>query len=329
MQDEVRIGRVSISTHRASELKTDAVNVRVEMSEYIAVMTSSAGQVEYDSKRVLAGDVEVIRQRFTSALERLGYDVISEQPLVAKNNARQGGLASANCMQGVLRSPIKLTIGLRPFNETSTLATFDYSIKNSMVTKGDRQTLEREIEALMALATARPQATVCAVCGTSLTNDSRFCRACGAPNSSDEPAELEVLRLTADARAAYQNIVGSVISILTVLAVALPIIFLSRKGPKPGTIFLIISELFAFCWLLYGMWMLHRTLNAPAGKRQKSLSSGAAQGHVAAAVAPETAALALPPAQASVTEGTTELLTPPERVAVPVNRQSRDTGPIN
>lgn len=299
------------------------------MSEFIAMMSSdsSFGQTDYNSKRVLVGDVETTRQRLVTALERLGYYVISEQPIVAKNSAQQSGLSSANCFPSVLYSPIRLTIGLRLFNETSTLATFDYSIMNPVVTKGDRQTLEREIEALMALATARPAATVCAVCGTSLTRDSRVCRACGAPNSSDEPAELEVLRLTAETRASYQNIVGSVISILGVLAVALPLMFFARKGPKAGTILLILGEVLAFGWLLYGMIRLHLALNPKNAERKKVLGVGAAR---TTAAGLETAALPQLPAQASVTEGTTELLAmPPERVAVPINRQSRDTDPIN
>ena len=154
------------------------------MSEFIATMNSNSsglGQTDYNSKRVVVGDVETVRQRFVGALEKLGYYVISEQPLVAKNSTQQSAFASVNCFPSVLNSPIRLTIGLRLFNETSTVATFDYSIMNSVVTKGDRQTLEREIEALMALVMTRPAAIVCAVCGTSQTSDSRFCRACGAP----------------------------------------------------------------------------------------------------------------------------------------------------
>jgi hypothetical protein len=296
------------------------------MSEYLLTMNDGGGfgVTEYQSRRVLIGDVETVRQRFIRALEKLGYTVVSDQPLVAKNSVKQSGLSSVNCFPSALGSPIKLAIGFRTANPNSTVATFDYSITNSVVTKGDRQTLEREIDALLALATARPPATVCVACGTNLTNDSRFCRACGAPSSMDAPAEVEVLRLTAEARASYQNIVGSVLTILAVLALALPLMIFARKGPKPGTILLIIGEIIGFCWLFYGMWRLHYTLN-PQPSEKKQIGTNAA--HVLAS--PDTAALPQLPAHNSVTEGTTELLPPPEREAVPINRQSRNTGPIN
>lgn len=294
------------------------------MSDYLMTTGSGYGITEYQSRRVLIGDVETVRQRFIEALEKLGYSVISDQPLVAKNSVQHSGLSSMNCFPSVLGSPIKLTIGLRLSNPNSTLATFDYSIMNSIVTKGDRQTLEREIDALLALAMARPPAIVCAACGTNLTSDSRFCRACGAPSSSEAPAEIEVLRLTSEARASHQNIVASVLSILLVLALALPLIFFARKGPKAGTILLIIGEIMSFCWLFYGMYRLHRTLN-PRPNEKKPLGTQAV--HVLAL--PDTAPPPQLPAHNSVTEGTTELLNTPERVAVPVNRQGRDTGPIN
>lgn len=294
------------------------------MTDYLSTMGSGYGITEYQSRRVLIGDVETVRQRFIEALEKLGYSVISDQPLIAKNSVKQSGLSCMNCFPGALGSPTKLTIGLRLSNSNSTLATFDYSIMNPVITKGDRQTLEREIDALLALATARPPAIVCAACGTNLTSDSRFCRACGAPSSSEAPAEVEVLRLTSEARASHQNIVGSVLSILFVLAMALPVIFFARKGPKAGTILLIVGELLAFCWLLYGMYRLHRTLNPRPVEKTLPVTNAV---HVLASL--DTAALPQLPAHNSVTEGTTELLTTPERVAVPVNRQGRDTGPIN
>lgn len=294
------------------------------MADYNEIM-SGYGVTEYQSKRVLVGDVETVRARFIIALEKLGYSVITEQPLVAKNSVQQSGLSSVNCFPSALGSPIKLTIGLRLSNSNSTVATFDYAVMNSVVTKGDRQTLEREIDALLALATARPTATVCAACGTNLTSDSRFCRACGAPNSAEQPAELEVLRLTAEARASYQNIVGSVISILLVLALALPLMLFARKGPKAGTILLIVGEVLAFGWLFYGMCRLHLTLNRGGGSKQKSNERSAI--HVMPSL--DTAALPQLPAPNSVTEGTTELLATPERERVPVNRPARDTGPIN
>ncbi len=281
------------------------------MSDFIAMMDGSGEYVqlsEHNFRRVLAGDVESVRERLIYALERLDYRVLSEQPLIAKRSSQ-----ASSCSFSVLKCVKGLTIGLKTLNPTSTLVTFDYEILNSFVTKGDRQTVEREAEAIIALATARPVATLCASCGTNNSNDSRFCRVCGTPNAADDPQEIEVLRLTSGARDAHQNIIGGVITMLGVLAMALPLIFLSSKGPKGGTILLIVGELLALCWLFYGMWRLHHTLNPKSDeKRVKPVSIP----HAMPAMQP--AALSPQPAHASVTEGTTELLAAPERERVPV-----------
>lgn len=270
-------------------------------------------------KRVVAGDVESVRERFVYALERLGYRVISEQPLVA----RRAGRRSSSCSFDVLKCVKTLTIGLKALNPTSTLVTFDYEIQNSMITKGDWQTVEREAEAIAALAAPRPAAGSCPSCGTTYASDSRFCRACGAPNVAGEPPEVEILRLTAGARVGHQSITGGILAALAVLAIALPLIFLSSKGPKGGTILLIVGETLALLWLFYGMWRLHRTLNPKQEARQLSQT-----GPPHALPAAQTVAL---PTHASVTEGTTELLTVPERerVAVPVKPRKTNTAEMN
>jgi hypothetical protein len=274
---------------------------------------------EHEYRRVIAGDVEGVRAGLVHALERLGYRVVSEQPLVAR---RARGRASS-CSFDVLKCVKSLTIGLKALNPTSTLVTFNYEVLNSMVTKGDWQTVEREAEAIAALAAARPASGSCPSCGTAHASDSRFCRNCGAPNVAGEPAEVEILRLTAGARAGHQSIAGGIIAAIAVLAIALPIIFLSRKGPKGGIFLLILGESLALLWLFYGMWRLHRTLN-PKGET-KQLASARVPHALPAA---QTAAL---PPYASVTEGTTELLTAPERerVAVPVRPHKTDTAEMN
>lgn len=271
---------------------------------------------EHDYRSVIAGDIESVRERLVYALERLGYRVISEQPLVAK---RARGQASS-CSFDVLKCVKSLTIGLKALNPTSTLVTFDYEILNSFVTKGDRQTVEREAEAIAALAATRPASGSCPSCGTTYASDSRFCRGCGAPNVAVEPAEVEILRLTAGARVGHQSITGGIISMLVMLAIALPLIFLSSKGPKGGTILLIVGETLALLWLFYGMWRLHRTLNPKQETKQISHAGGLPHALPAA----QTAAL---PPHASVTEGTTELLNIPERerVAVPLKPHKTDT----
>jgi hypothetical protein len=273
---------------------------------------------EHDYRKVIAGDVESVRERLVYALGRMDYRVISEQPLVAK---RARGQASS-CSFDVLKCVKSLTVGLKALNPTSTLVTFDYEILNSMVTKGDRQTVEREAEAIAALAAARPTSGFCPSCGTAYASDSRFCRACGAPNVGGEPAEVEILRLTAGARVGHQSITGGIITMLAVLAIALPMMLLSSssKGQKVGLILLFIGEFFALLWLFYGMRRLHRTLNPKQETKHLSHAGSPARALPAA----QTAAL---PPHASVTEGTTELLTPPERerVAVPVETRKPDT----
>jgi ribosomal protein L40E len=291
------------------------------MSEFITTMGGSGEYTqltEHNFKRVLAGDVESVRERLVYALEKLDYRVISEQPLMAK---RASGPASS-CSFNILKCVKSLTVGVKALNPTSTLVTFDYEILNPFVTKGDRQTVEREAEAIVALATSLPEASVCASCGANNSSDSRFCRVCGRPNVAGEPAELEILRLTAGARVGHQSIVGGIISALAVLAIALSMIFLSSKGPKGGTILLIIGELLALVWLFYGIWKLHRTLNPKQEVKHFSpfnLPQSALRAQPSA----------LPPhsAYASVTEGTTERLAAPERerVAVPAKPPKTDT----
>jgi hypothetical protein len=290
------------------------------MSEFIAAVASGGDYTQitdHNFIKVLPGDIESVRERLVYALEQLGYRVISEQPLIVKRKRQ-----ASSCSFDVLKCIKSLTLGLKSLNPTSTLVTFDYEILSPVVTKGDRQTVEREAEAIMALANSRSVPTLCATCGTNNSADSRFCRVCGTPNVADEPVELEVLRLTAGARAAHQSIVGGAISMLAVLSLALPMIFLSSKGPKGGTILLIVGEILSLLWLFYGIWSLHRTLNPKRGAKQLSLAD-------VQSVSPAL----LPPqsARASVTEGTTELLVTPERerVAVPSRSKKVDTAEMS
>lgn len=289
------------------------------MSEFLGALNGSGDSLQltdHNFKKVLAGDVESVRERLIYALERLDYRVLSEQPLIAKPTSQP-----SSCSFDVLECVKSLTIGLKPLNPTSTLVTFDYEILTQFVTKGDRQTVERHAEAIIALATARPVSGDCASCGTSNSSDSRFCRVCGTPNVADEPAELEILRLTAGSRVAYQSIIGAIISVLAVAAIALPMIFLRSKGPKAGIILLIVGEIISFIWLAYGMSHLHHTLNPKKDKKQPGQAS------VPRAIPATQRALLPQTAHASVTEGTTELLDVPERgrVAVPVMPHKIDT----
>lgn len=286
------------------------------------------GYTEFDIRRVVTGDIESVRRRLCDVLEEFKYRVLSEQPIQARR-PQQKNLMAANHLE----VNVKLSVGLKPLSPHATLATFDFAAEQ-IWTEGDKQTFEREVDAIIALAAANATATVCHACGASSTSDSRFCRTCGAPAAREAlPAELEVMRLTAGARAAHQEIITGVAIVLLDLAITLPIILLAGrpKAVKIGFIFLAIGQLLGWLTLLYGMLRLHRTLNPKRGSSRDyspidtARTVAGARG-VGAALPPATTA----PAWASVTEGTTELLASPpkETVAAPVKRERENTDPL-
>ncbi len=175
---------------------------------------------EHSVRRVLAGDIESVRRRLAGGLEALGYTVLSENPLQARREQLKGCL-SADFTEHQRR----LAVLLRPSSETATTAVFDFTVVHAgLMTKGDRRTLEREVDAIVALAEAPGATGVCRSCGTENSEGGRFCRLCGAPNEAGAPAELEVLRLTAASRAGLQEIVGGLSIALLALAAALGLI---------------------------------------------------------------------------------------------------------
>ncbi|HEY0079466.1 MAG TPA: zinc ribbon domain-containing protein [Pyrinomonadaceae bacterium] len=299
------------------------------MSDMMAAMEGSSAYLgEHSYSRIIAGTTESVCARLIYALERLDYRVLSDQPpILAKRAARKGTMAA-----DFLDINRRLTVSLRPKSETATLATFDFIVTHAgIMTKGDRRTLELEAEAIIALALARPETSVCVSCATENALGARFCRLCGTPSAaSDEPAELEVARLTAGARAAHQEIIFGFLLMLLFLAIFLPLMLLGKpKAANIGLVLLLVGQLFAWLMTLYGVRRLHRTLN-PKQTRERALPSPTP------APAPQTLPgahpSALPPmsAQASVTEGTTELLDakPEARVAVPIRRAGANTDPI-
>src|ERR1051325_2739952 len=182
-------------------------------SDYITVS-------DLDLTLAIPGEVNTVRARLVNALQTLGYKVMGEQPLYAKRG-RQGS-ANWDCSLNVLDYPTTLTVSLKQTNDVAVLATFNYEIKSYMcMTKGDRQTLAREAQAIAALATERMAISACPACGAQITADSHFCRRCGAPLVL-ELAELEVLRLTKGSRASYHNIFFAVSMLLFGLLAILP-----------------------------------------------------------------------------------------------------------
>ncbi len=284
----------------------------------------STTESDHDLKLTLPGSAETLRPRLIEALERLDYKVLDEQPLHAKRRAR--GSASWNGSFNALDYPRKLGIGIKPLNDVATLVTFSYEVKAATcLTRGDRQTLDAEAEAIAALVMQRVWVTSCTACGTEITDDSRFCRKCGAPLAM-EVAELEVLRLMEGGRKGYRAVTIGVLTSL--FAALLPVILIWINTAKAAKAVGLLSAVFGMMGLVIlfqGMWQLYSTLNPAARKK----SSSETRQNLSA---PQPAALPSRPAQLSVTEGTTELLISEERqtarVAVPVERKKVDTAEV-
>ncbi len=231
-------------------------------TDYMSASTVS----DHDLTLAIPGEVGSVRARLVDAIQKLGYKVLGDQPIYAKRTAK--GSAMWDCSLNVLDYPTTLTVSLKQTNDVSVLATFSYEIKSYMrMTKGDRQTLAREAEAAVALVMERLAMSACRACGTPVTDESHFCRRCGAPLVLDVP-ELEVLRLTRNARGSFQNIVfGMAVflaAVLTVLAVFM------IKGTVHAAVFWIAVPLaaYALSLLIQSVWQLHRTLNpAPAANK--------------------------------------------------------------
>lgn len=285
--------------------------------------SSGIGNTEFYLKQVLAGDAEGVRARLIDALEAMNYRVLGEQPLRAKRSAR--GLGAFYVSADVRDYPTTLTVALKPAGAGAVLVTLDYEVTHAggVSTKGDRQTLRREAEAILALAAERAGPTSCRRCGAYNTGDSRYCRLCGAHCAAGEPAELEVMRLTAGARAGHQlNVTGMALGLLTLLVVLL-LTASGKASMKQGLLMFMLGEVVALVVMSFGAAYLHRSLNQ--GERGEQSPAGARGAF------PPTVYESLPPPapRGSVTEGTTELLeaqterhAPAERgrVRLPVDR---------
>ncbi len=275
---------------------------------------------DHDLTLAIPGDANSVRARLVNALQTLGYKVLADQPLHAKRG-RQGA-AKYDCSLNVLDYPTKLTISLKQTNDAAVLATFNYEIKSYMrMTKGDRQTLAREAEAIAALAMERSALSACRTCGTQVMDESNFCRRCGAPLALDVP-ELEVLRLTRNVRGSYHRMFVGIISLLLAMFTVLPWFFvIGARIVSPMLWVGIPLASYGLFLLLHGAWQLHRTLNP---NTTKSLT-GAEQPAFKSAVT----TTALPPAPASVTEVTTNLLSRDVRQKEPVPRKDRNTSGLD
>jgi hypothetical protein len=288
-----------------------------------------ATQIEGDYRvtRIMAGDASLVRGRLAEAVERLGYQVISDQTaLVARRGARGG--ASSGCSWNIRDYPTELTATFKQSGTNTTLVTFNFAVRNYYYgTRGDRQTLEREADALAALAVSATSSGLCVACGTEASDDSRFCRRCGVPLAAAEPAEVEVLRLSARANAAQKGVLSGALIVLFVVVMA--IIILGRETPKAihaAQVLLVMGGLSGLMMLLFSL----RGLNPRRSKKDEDETEEALAAASRAAIFAPRSTTALPPRSPSlsVTDGTTELLDDARRepVAVEARRAKRETG---
>ena len=273
---------------------------------------------DHDLTLAIPGEVESVRARLVDAIQKLGYKILGEQPIYAKRGP--WGSARWDWSLDVVDYAISLTVSLKQTNNVSVLATFSYEVKHCIhMTKGDRQTLAREAEAIVALATERLAMSACRACGTQVTDESHFCRRCGVPFVLDVP-ELEVLRLTKNARGSFHKMVLGMLILLVAMLTVLPVFIV--KGGIYGPLFWVGLPFAAYAMflLIQSAWQLHRTLNPK--QVTKSVTASASPAFNPSV----TTALPPPPVNASITEGTTELLmTRDRREKEPVPRKDHDT----
>lgn len=231
-------------------------------SDSVAALNDAgaSGVGEHLLSRVLLGDVESVRSHLADGLEQLGYYVLKEEPLVARRAAR--GWAAWLGSNNVLNYSVVLTIAVKPLSAGVARITFCYALKHRMLTSNGRQTLTREAEAIIALAAMRSASAGCVACGATAASGSRFCRQCGTPTVSSEPAEVEVLKVTAGLCAGYtRTAFGAIILALTFIALLLALT--TAAVPRTGVVVGVSLLLGALGWamLLTGLRRLHYTLN--------------------------------------------------------------------
>jgi hypothetical protein len=295
------------------------------MSELVETVDGKRGlsRTEHALRSVLNGNIDVVRPRLIQVLEDMGYNVMTDAPLYARRRAR--GAARYYLSANILEYPTELTIGLREIGPDATLVTFDYVLEHhgGLSFKGDQHTLTREAEAIIAMAAWDHDASSCSSCGTAQVSEGRFCRVCGAPTVTREPAELEILRITAESRAGHHLITsGAVLAAFAALAALGIALIVGSAGaiPVEAMLGIVVTGLILIFW---GIYNLSQALNA-----QKTHASPPVFRNAPQFTQPEPQVLSSAPP--SVIEGTTTLLSKaPGRQKQPILAKRRDTSPMD
>lgn len=191
------------------------------MSDFIIPIETSINpyhMTEHYLRRVLVGSRDSVRNRLVAAMEMLGYNILDDEDGVVRGRREARGWGSSYSSADVLDYPMTLMVKLKPQGEHATRATFDYVVKHPSLSKGEKEILTREAEAISALATVRSVDKICSACGTESTDDSKFCRRCGT-KMSIESSELEVLKMSAEIRAGHTSVVATFFTSLTAFCV--------------------------------------------------------------------------------------------------------------
>lgn len=265
-------------------------------------MMNLEGKSEHSFSLNMVGDEEALRSSLSRAVEQFGYTVTSDLPLIARRNARRWG------RWGLSWDPFeyaaKLTITLRRQRQNLFSVTFDYEINDPYLMRSDRKLLEKEAEAIAALAAQGSFELLCPSCHTVATDDSRFCRRCGAAlKLLTAPAEVDLVRAMGRARSAFRQSAVSLVMMLGFLCMLLA--FFTTGNLKILTIGFWMSSI-GLLFLVSSFWSNYRTLKLTEGAQRSTLLC--LRGEQAPLLAPPPAIISASQPYASVTEQTTELL---------------------
>ena len=237
--------------------------------------TSPYHTTEHYLRKVLVGDIKSVRVRLIAALERLDYDILDDDDHIVRGRRQARGWGTSYSSADVLDYPMTLIVKLKEQGAHATRATFDYVVKHPSLSKGEKEVLTKEAEAISALATVRAVDKICSACGTESTDDSRFCRRCGS-KMVVESNELEILRMYSEIRAGHTSVVSTfVVSAASTVIMGSALLALLLSGVVFGKgigALLIIGLVLSFLssvFVCFGWNRVNRSLKrAPNGKEE-------------------------------------------------------------